>query len=210
MGLIRCPECGTQISDKARECPKCGFPIYLEVNSSIENKICDFCGSENEHYAKFCTNCGAGLARTAEKEPVSEPLGACIYCGKLFPQGEIVEIEGKNYCRECVPRLLAEQKNLNANMAYNYAPPPPVPQYSNYVPTPDYNQDYSSHKSKAITLLLCIFFGYMGIHQFYSGKIGMGILYLFTGGLFGFGWIIDIIRVALGVFRDSRGLPIKY
>jgi len=153
MGLIRCPECGTQISDKARECPKCGFPIYLEVNSSMENKICDFCGSENEHYAKFCTNCGAGLARTAEKEPASEPMGACIYCGKLFPQGDIVEIEGKNYCRECVPRLLAEQKNLNANMAYNYAPPPPAPQYSNYVPAPDYNQDYSSHKSDSPCLM---------------------------------------------------------
>lgn len=48
-------------------------------------------------------------------------------------------------------------------------------------------------KNKWIALLLCIFtvFG----HKFYEGKIGMGILYLFTLGLFGIGWIIDIISL---------------
>lgn len=27
MALIKCPECGTEISDKAISCPKCGCPI---------------------------------------------------------------------------------------------------------------------------------------------------------------------------------------
>ena len=31
--------------------------------------------------------------------------------------------------------------------------------------------------------------------MYYEGKAGMGILYLFTGGLFGIGWIIDIIAL---------------
>ena len=40
--------------------------------------------------------------------------------------------------------------------------------------------------------MLCIFIGYYGAHKFYEEKIGMGVLYLFTGGLFFVGWIIDI------------------
>ena len=48
-------------------------------------------------------------------------------------------------------------------------------------------------KNKWVALALCIFtfFG----HKFYEGKIGMGIIYLFTCGLFGVGWIIDIISL---------------
>ena len=31
MGLINCPECGSQVSDKAASCPKCGHPIAVPV-----------------------------------------------------------------------------------------------------------------------------------------------------------------------------------
>ena len=48
-------------------------------------------------------------------------------------------------------------------------------------------------KNKWITFVLCLMFGYLGAHKFYEGKIGMGILYLFTGGLFYIGIIIDMI-----------------
>lgn len=43
-------------------------------------------------------------------------------------------------------------------------------------------------------LLLCIFVGGAGIHRFYAGKIGTDILYLLTGGLFGIGWLVDLIK----------------
>lgn len=52
-------------------------------------------------------------------------------------------------------------------------------------------------KNKTTALILCILFGYFGAHKFYEGKTGMGLLYLFTFGLFGIGWIIDIF-VLLG------------
>ena len=48
-------------------------------------------------------------------------------------------------------------------------------------------------KDKVVALLLCFFLGLIGAHKFYEGKIGMGILYFFTGGLFGIGAFIDFI-----------------
>ena len=66
-----------------------------------------------------------------------------------------------------------------------------------------------SPKSRIAALLLCIFFGGFGAHYFYVGKIFLGILYLFTFGLFGIGWLIDIIRIACGIFRDRNGLYLK-
>ncbi len=50
-------------------------------------------------------------------------------------------------------------------------------------------------KNKWVAFLLCLFLGVVGAHKFYEGKIGMGILYIFTFGLFGIGWIIDLIAL---------------
>lgn len=50
-------------------------------------------------------------------------------------------------------------------------------------------------KSKGVAYLLWFFLGLIGIHKFYLGKIGMGILYLLTGGIFGIGWFIDLFTL---------------
>lgn len=41
---------------------------------------------------------------------------------------------------------------------------------------------------------LCVF-GVCGIHRFYLGRVGTGLLYLFTFGLFGFGQVIDLFLI---------------
>jgi TM2 domain-containing membrane protein YozV len=64
----------------------------------------------------------------------------------------------------------------------------------------------TSSKSKMTALLLCIFLGGLGVHRFYVGKIGTGIVWLLTGGVFGIGWLIDIIMLAMGKFKDKQGL----
>jgi len=70
-------------------------------------------------------------------------------------------------------------------------------------------QVQTSDKSKTTALLLCIFAGYLGIHQFYVGNIGKGILYIFTGGLFCIGWWIDIFKIASGTFKDGAGVALR-
>lgn len=48
--------------------------------------------------------------------------------------------------------------------------------------------------NKTTRILVTIFGGWLGIHKFMDKQIGTGILYLLTGGLFGIGWIVDIIK----------------
>ncbi len=68
----------------------------------------------------------------------------------------------------------------------------------------------SSDKSKKTALLLCLFGGLFGLHQYYVGNIGKGLLYTFTCGLFLFGWIIDLIQIASGSFKDNSGQPLRH
>lgn len=65
-----------------------------------------------------------------------------------------------------------------------------------------------SDKNKLTVLILAILFGFFGAHRFYVKKSGTGFIWLFTAGLFGIGWIIDIICIASNSFRDKEGLII--
>jgi TM2 domain-containing membrane protein YozV len=67
----------------------------------------------------------------------------------------------------------------------------------------------ASPRTKLITFLLCIFLGYLGIHRFYVGKMGTGVLYLLTGGLFGVGYVVDCILILIGAFKDKEGLTVS-
>jgi len=60
-------------------------------------------------------------------------------------------------------------------------------------------------KSQLVALLLCIFIGVLGIHRFYLGYTGIGILMLLTGGVFGILALIDLIRIITGDLKPRNG-----
>ena len=64
------------------------------------------------------------------------------------------------------------------------------------------------HKKKWVAFFLCLLLGELGVHRFYVGKVGTGLIWLFTLGFFGIGWLVDLIMILLGGFRDKAGQPL--
>ena len=63
----------------------------------------------------------------------------------------------------------------------------------------------ASRRDWLVALLLSIFLGKLGVDRFYTGYIGLGLLKLFTCGGLGIWWLIDLILIAAGNFRDADG-----
>ena len=112
-----------------------------------------------------CKNCCATEFIEKDDEFV------CAYCDTRYPKPRT------EVCYVQVPVQIPVQVTVSA--------PEPVRQV---VPT-------GKMKRKWTAFFLCLFLGPYGAHKFYEGKIGMGILYFFTAGLFGFGWIADCIAI---------------
>lgn len=70
-------------------------------------------------------------------------------------------------------------------------------------------QQQTSEKNYIVMILLCFFLGSLGIHRFYVGKIGTGILMIITLGGLGIWALIDFIMIILGKFKDKEGKEIK-
>lgn len=66
-----------------------------------------------------------------------------------------------------------------------------------------------SSKSGLATFLLCLFLGSLGVHRFYVGKIGTGILMLLTSGGFGIWYLYDLITIVCNNFTDKKGNRIE-
>lgn len=111
----------------------------------------------------------------------------CKHCGAKIPEdavlctacGRQVEVIAQQTAAQ--PQIVINNANTNTNTNANV----------------NGGMMYRKICNKWVSLLLCIFLGYFGGHKFYEGKVGMGILYILTFGLFGIGWIIDIVAILL-------------
>ena len=132
---------------------------------------CPDCGKEFSDQAAACPNCG---------RPNNTKF--CKFCGAIIDQNCVV-------CPHCGKQVEQLQTSGSGNIVINnhaFA----NASASNTFRAPVH---HGRAKNKWVSLLLC-FFTVCG-HKFYEGKIGMGILYIITCGLFGIGWIIDIISL---------------
>ena len=71
------------------------------------------------------------------------------------------------------------------------------------------SQKPTSDKAMVPAALLCFFLGVLGVHRFYVGKIGTGILMIVTLGGLGFWALIDLVMIIVGSFKDKNGLPLQ-
>ncbi|MDX5321267.1 MAG: TM2 domain-containing protein, partial [Bacteroidota bacterium] len=60
-------------------------------------------------------------------------------------------------------------------------------------------------KDQLIALILCALLGGLGIHRFYLGYIGIGIIQLLTAGGCGIWFIIDLVRIITGDLKPKDG-----
>lgn len=78
MALIKCPECGKEVSDRSHTCIQCGFPIYEYVQEQKELDAsmphCFNCNSTNINPRGFCNNCGAKQEKEIDPD-------VCPKCG---------------------------------------------------------------------------------------------------------------------------------
>ncbi len=113
-----------------------------------------------------------------------------------------VKVQDTKFCKHCGSKILADAVICTAcgrqveELKGEQAQPSIVINNSNAnTNTNIVGGAASRQKNKWVALLLCFFLGIVGGHKFYEGKAGLEILYIFTGGLFGIGAIIDFIVI---------------
>ena len=123
----------------------------------------------------------------------------CKKCGKQIE-------ESQRYCQYCGYDNTISSTNQRAEDRQSYQQPQQPNVVVNNYAGPQYGSWHTpSPKDKTITLVLAILLGIIGVHRFYVGKVGTGILYFLSGGLLGIGWIVDIVKIASGTFTDGAG-----
>lgn len=196
-----CPNCGAKadIGVDKRYCPSCGTPCdtafcpicgQATVKREGEGgKRCPVCGTYYE--TPYCPNCGQRAASQTAASQQAAKGKKCPRCGSFYET---------RYCPNCG---FSEEKGDEK---------PPVFVVENESRPAAENSGGQtkvvSSYNRWIAFFLCAFLGYLGVHRFYVGKIGSGLVYMFTGGLFGFGWILDLIMIFIGSFADKDDRPL--
>lgn len=109
----------------------------------------------------------------------------CRHCGKKIE-------DGVKFCPSCgCPTEVQVPLDIQKT---------PVPKWEG-------PEEKKSPKSRLVAALLAFFVGWLGIHRFYVGKVGTGILQILTCWcLIGEIWaLVDLVFILCGKFTDKKG-----
>ena len=74
---------------------------------------------------------------------------------------------------------------------------------------PSHGHVNESDKKMVVAALLCFFIGFIGVHRFYVGKVGTGILMIVTFGGLGIWALVDLIMIITGSFMDKENRKLQ-
>lgn len=153
---------------------------------SADEMYCSNCAAIIKKQAEFCEKCGAQVSRTSQTpaEEATKPGLDEMYCSSC---GAIIKRQAE-ICVKCGVKVSGHAP-VGTVMAF-------------------------SDKSRLTAGILGILLGGIGVHRFYLGNIGIGILQIVVslitlgvGGLWGF--IEGIIIIAGGNWKDAQGRPLR-
>ena len=182
-------------------CRNCGLII------DAASLRCPYCDSVANTGTAYCPKCGM---------TTSPQDTTCAYCGEKFSAAPDL---GEPKAQPQTPPQAQQQQYRQPQSAPTVPPyipsTPPAQQRTTYGNT-NYNTTRTTmptaqqgDRSFLVTLLLCLFAGYLGVHRFYTKNWVAGIIQLLTGGMCGIWWLIDLILIAVGTYRDGDGLPLQ-
>lgn len=139
---------------------------------------CPECKKIISSTASSCPGCGYSFAK----------MKFCKFCGSKIAEDSVV-------CVKCGRQVESMGQSGGGGITINNAANANASAAATSQVTPTI-QTEPREVDKNVALTLCVLLGWLGAHKFYEGKSGMGILYLFTCGLFCIGWIVDIAVIA--------------
>jgi TM2 domain-containing membrane protein YozV len=190
-----CPNCGNQNLDLASHCKDCSAPLPM-AHRPVEGS--------------------PGYVRRAEQaammcsiHPERAASGVCSYSGKLFCGDDLVEVNNRLYAKQNLGYVMNEARDQASNRQQQ----PVVYMTPGVAIAPTYPHMMYSNKSRVAAGLLGIFLGGFGVHRFYLGFAGIGIiqlfLTLFTGIGVIWGFIEGILLLVGAMDRDKNGFLLR-
>jgi TM2 domain-containing membrane protein YozV/uncharacterized Zn finger protein (UPF0148 family) len=204
---IACPSCGAFLSSARGKvvCEYCGSQVVIESKQSAEKETQEVVVTESE----------ATQVELRKLQLTQELSMLHMQLSNLKSEKRSIDLFPKKTKQHYVQlaQIEAEEKSIVSRINHiqsvlSLAPQNPTAAGYQAV-TGKLISSEGNLKSQGVALALAFFFGFFGVHRFYTGHNKLGIVYLFTAGLFGIGYFVDLFLLLINTYKDARGMPLK-